>query len=102
MLDNLLKMAEQENILQNNGFLPKSSSGGYWEKLKQKAEFNIHVLGGVSTGFVAFYCNNNVSKEAFISLIMVAYEFRGKKIGSGLVDYVLSISRLRGFLSCSL
>lgn len=102
MFDDLLKMAQKENERQNNEFLPESNADVYWEKIKNEAEFNIHVIDGKYAGFVAFYCNNKDSKESYITLIMVSPKFRGKKIGSGLIDYVLAISRLRGFTRCSL
>lgn len=102
MFDNLLKMAQEENERQDNDFLPESNADTYWEKIKDKAEFNIHTINGEYAGFVAFYCNNEDLKESYITLIMVSPKFRGKKIGSGLIDYVLAISRLRGFSRCSL
>lgn len=102
MFDQLFKMALEERERQNGEFLPKVNASTYWDKIKNKAEFNVHVVNGEYAGFVAFYCNNEQTKESFITLIMVSPEFRGKKIGAGLVDYVLSVSKSRGFSVCSL
>lgn len=102
MFNDLFKIFEKEYETQKDEFISISDKNSYWEKLKNKAEFGIHVSQGASAGFVAFYCNNEMTRESFITLILVSPESRGKKIGSALIDYVLNISKLRGFSRCSL
>ena len=42
-------------------------------------------------GFAAFYCNDNISKIAFLSLIAVSTEFESKGYGTFLLDEVEKI-----------
>lgn len=102
MFDNLFKMFEKEHETQRDKFISISDKNSYWEKLKNKAEFSVHISQSEPAGFVAFYCNDEVTRESFITLILVSPESHGKKIGSALVDYVLNVSKLRGFSTCSL
>ena len=102
MFDKLFEIAEIESSRTNDSFFSTKGRVEYWEKLKKQAEFITHMAAGYPVGFIAFYCNNNSTKESFISLIVVSQEFKGKRIGAALVDSVINISKLRGFTSCSL
>lgn len=102
MFEKLFEIAKDENNRQNGNFMRVDCVDTYLTKLKISAEFITHVIGNNVAGFVAFYCNNRESGESFISLIVTSPEFRGKKVGSTLIDSVLNITRSRGFNACAL
>lgn len=74
----------------------------YVKKIVNHSEICCLFDRGSMTGFVAFYCNDMDAKKSFISLVMVRSDMRGRGLGTLLVNQVLSITRQRGFLSCSL
>lgn len=102
MLDDIFEIAKQENKEQNGNFMRVDCVDTYLAKLRISAEFIAHVIGNNIAGFAAFYCNNTEDNESFISLIVTSPEFRGKKVGSTLIDSVLNITRSRGFNACAL
>ena len=51
---------------------------------------------------VAFYANDEATKQAFITLVLVDTGDRGLGIGRALVACVLDIVKRRGFESCRL
>ena len=83
-------------------FIEKEKIEEYIEKLKINAEILSHHVRGSCAGFVAFYCNADDKKLAFITLVLVSPEFRGLKISKCLVSAVLSLARARGFSQCAL
>ena len=74
----------------------------YLAKLDAHAEILSESLNGQCRGFVAFYCNDLTTKQAFITLVLVDPQDRGQGIGRALVEHVLTIARRRGFTSCRL
>lgn len=102
MFDKLFEIAKEENDQQGGDFMRVPCVNSYLDKLKNNAEFVTHSIASEYAGFVAFYCNNIESSESFISLIITSPGFRGKKVGSTLIDSVLNITRSRGFDACAL
>ena len=74
----------------------------YLEKLGEKAEILSDWAGGRCRGVVAFYCNDESTRQAFITLVLVDPRDRGIGIGRALVTCVLALAKRRGFLSCRL
>jgi ribosomal protein S18 acetylase RimI-like enzyme len=74
----------------------------YLAKLGEKAELLSDSVAGRCRGVVAFYCNDESTKQAFLTLVLVASADRGAGLGRALVGCVLDIARHRGFLSCRL
>lgn len=74
----------------------------YLDKLASRAEILADTLAGRCRGFVAFYANNLTTRQAFITLVLVAPEARGVGLGGTLVKAVLSVCRGRGFETCQL
>lgn len=74
----------------------------YIHKLTTSAEILAHYINGECAGFIAFYCNDVEKQSSFITLLLIAPEYRGKKIASSLIDAVISIAQVRGFAWCSL
>ncbi|MBT8765795.1 GNAT family N-acetyltransferase [Metapseudomonas boanensis] len=96
----LIISAERE--LQAGLFRGNDSIDAYLSKLEKRAEFYLHYIEGRCVGFVAFYCNHQESQKAFITLVLVHPEVRGRKIATGLVAGVIALARERGFKFCEL
>jgi ribosomal protein S18 acetylase RimI-like enzyme len=74
----------------------------YTNKLFEKAEFLVSSESGKVKGFVAFYCNDQQTRIAFISFVVTSPEFRGKGLAKSLVKCILDIAQERGFAKCQL
>lgn len=99
--DEILKIVNEENQCQCGLFL-NIDKDEYFEKLSSKAELLVHLGTKEVLGFVYFYCNAPDKNSSYISLIATQKAARSQGIGSGLLDYVLAISRNRNFSYCSL
>ncbi len=96
------QLVEEEQARQSGHFIETMPLDDYLAKLERHAEFLLHYRAGQIDGLVAFYCNDQSRKTAFISLVLTAPQARGRKVASGLIDGVLSNTRQRGFLCCEL
>ena len=74
----------------------------YLEKLGEKAEILSDWEGGRYRGLVAFYCNDEATRQAFITLVLVDPRDRRAGIARALVTGVLHRARQRGFVACRL
>lgn len=99
MIDYLVK---REQISSGGGFITGIPIEDYLDKIKEKAEIISHFREGECVGFVAFYCNDPMKKNAFITLVLVAPEFRGRGISQALINYALDVCKVRKFEICSL
>lgn len=95
-------LIRSEQVAQGGKLVQGISIDEYLVKIKEKAEILIHYIDGRCAGFVAFYCNDQQAKQAFITLLLVAPGFRGKKVASFLLDGLFSLARSRGFATCQL
>ena len=88
----------------NRDFLPLSDSEieGYLSKIDSLSIFNKYYIENNLAGFVSFYCNNEESKEAFITLVLVDESYRGMSIAQKLIIEVIDIIKEQGFLKCGL
>ena len=88
----------------NRDFLPLSDSEieGYLSKIDSLSIFNKYYIENNLAGFVSFYCNNEESKEAFITLVLVDESYRGMSIAQKLIIEVIDIIKEQGFLKCNL
>ncbi|NWA91059.1 MULTISPECIES: N-acetyltransferase [unclassified Pseudomonas] len=91
-----------EQRLQKGEFIRGISAEDYILKIEDQAEILIHHSGGSYNGFVAFYCNNDVSREGYIALLLIAASGRGKGLGGELLSSALMVMKSRGFTACSL
>ncbi len=91
-----------EQARQAGHFIEGIDLNAYLEKLGARAEWLTNTVADRCRGFVAFYCNDLVSRRAFITLVLVAPEDRASGLGRALVTGVLEICRQRGFTSCRL
>lgn len=74
----------------------------YFYKIDNNCYWTKHYENGKLTGFVAFYCNNLESKQAFITLVLVDSKFRGLNIAIQMLNKVLVCVQFKGFTSCAL
>jgi ribosomal protein S18 acetylase RimI-like enzyme len=91
-----------EHTRQANRFLEDVDLDEYLAKLGDRAEILSDSAAGRCRGFVAFYCNDHATKQAFITLVLVDPRDRGLGIGRALVGCVLDLVKRRGFTSCRL
>jgi ribosomal protein S18 acetylase RimI-like enzyme len=91
-----------EQTRQGNRFVEQYDIEAYMAKLGERAEILSDAVEGRCRGFVAFYCNDQATKRAFITLVLVDPRDRGLGIGRALVACVLDLAKRRGFTSCGL
>ncbi len=98
----LAALIRAEQARQQDRFVEGVDFETYLAKLGEQAEILSVAEGTRCRGFVAYYANDQVSKQAFITLVLVAPEERGRGVGHSLVACVLDIVKRRGFTSCRL
>lgn len=74
----------------------------YIAKLFDKARFVISAERDVCHGFVAYYCNDEASRTAYITLVLVAPSARKEGLAQSLVSFVLDAVRRKNFSQCLL
>ena len=100
--DSIRSLILAEHARQDSRFIEDVDLDSYLAKLGEKAEIVSDSLSGRCRGFVAFYCNDMSTRQAYITLVLVDPRDRGLGIGRALVAFVLNVARLRGFTSCRL
>ena len=98
MLESAIRALVYEEQSRQRGALVRGLDlDSYIDKLLNQAEILGHFSPGRCEGFVAYYCNNYVSREAYISLFVVAPEARRTGLSESLLSHVVSIASARGF-----
>lgn len=92
--------AEQKR--QQNRFVETDNLNEYLLKIKNSAEFITHYSSGQCAGFIAFYCNDPTKELAFITLVLLAPEYRGQGLASSLINYTLEHCKTNKFKRCGL
>jgi len=100
--DSITSLILEEQARQEFRFIEDVDVDPYLAKLGEKSEIVSDFLSGRCRGFVAFYCNDMSTKQAFITLVLVDPRDRGRGIGRSLVGCVLDMAKRRGFTSCRL
>lgn len=91
-----------EQARSNGLFVRVPDLGEYLLRLASHAEvLAVHAAGGCH-GLVAYYANDLTTRRAFITLVVVAPEWRGQGLARTLVRGVLNICRARGYTRCGL
>lgn len=83
--DDIKRLVEDELSARQEDFLAISDVDAYVTRLTSLAEILTHYSRGRMIGCVAYYCNDNQTRTAYVSLIIVSPESRG----SGLADVLL-------------
>ncbi len=102
LTDSIKSLILEEHARERRRFLDDVDIDRYLAKLDAHAEIVSDSISERCRGFVAFYCNDIETKQAFITLVLVDPRDRGLGLGRALVACVLSVARHRGFTSCRL
>ena len=68
----------------------------YYSKLCNKAEILLCLDSKRIVGMIAFYCNDVVTKEVYVTFIAVLPEYRGNSIASNLLERAVDVSLTYG------
>ena len=68
----------------------------YARKLSENAVINIVSLENKIIGFAAYYCNDGLKKQAFLTQIAVADDFQGQRVGDILLEFCIETSIQNG------
>lgn len=74
----------------------------YADKLSKKAEVVKSIIEGNSCGILVYYKNDQQNQVAYISLIGVLEEYRGKNVADLLLEYCQSDARQAGMTKIKL
>lgn len=102
LTDAIRTLIREEQARQSNRFVEGAELEAYLRRLDERAEVVDDVAAGRLRGFVAFYCNNLATRQAYITLVLVAPPDRSTGLGRTLVTRVLDTCRERGFATCRL
>ena len=102
MLADVIRSLILDERARDRHFLDDVDVDAYVAKLTERAEMVTDWTTGRCRGVVAFYCNDETTRQAFITLVLVDSRDRGAGIGPALVRCVLDLARRRGFTSCRL
>lgn len=72
------------------------------DKFARFAEVAVAQENDTCLGYVAYYCNNQETKTAYISIIVIKKEYQGKGVGSLLYNSVISVLKQKGFTTLKL
>jgi len=95
-------LIRQEQKIQLGSFIGSVDIDEYLSKIKNNADIVTFYSKGKCVGFIAFYCNDEKTKQAFITLVLIEKNHRGMGLSSILMDGVVKIIKKRGFKSCKL
>jgi ribosomal protein S18 acetylase RimI-like enzyme len=95
-------LIRDEQARSGGAFIQTRDLDAYLAKLDAHAEIVSDVCEERCRGFVAFYCNDDSTKQAFITLVLTDRRDRGRGIARSLIGNVLDVARRRGFTSCRL
>jgi len=90
-----------EQALQAGRFID-ADVDAYVGKLFARALFVISAQGGACNGFVAYYCNDETTLAAYITLVLIAPAARKTGLARSLVSCALDTARRRGYTHCLL
>lgn len=102
LTDAITTLIHEEQARQDGRFIEAGDLDAYLKKLDERADIVSESDGARCRGFVAFYCNNLVTRRAFVTLVAVAPQDRQSGLARTLVTRALDICRERGFVSCGL
>lgn len=91
-----------EQARQGGRFIADVDLDAYLAKIADRAELVQASAPGRCRGLVAFYCNDQKTRQAYITLVLVDPQDRGLGIGRALVIAALDLAKSRGFTSCRL
>jgi ribosomal-protein-alanine N-acetyltransferase len=100
--DAMVALIHDEQERSAGRFIEGREVGAYLAQLAQRADIVSDFDGDRCRGFIAVYCNNQTTRKAFITLVLVNPLDRGAGVGRALLGRVLDLVKQRGFVSCGL
>lgn len=97
--NSLIELINAEQLRQNGRYIPNTD---YLKKIMSQAELVTHCENNKVVGFIFYYCNDYKEKASYITLIGTDPSVRGKGVAQALLNYVLNITKIRGFSNCLL
>jgi len=107
-INNIISKRELTDIIRvsSDEFKPPLNTlikiSDYCEKLLEKASIFVARENNIVVGLIAFYCNDQVQKQAYLSYLYVRTDKRRKKIGQTLLRKAILHSRECGMKSMKL
>lgn len=102
MLIEIERLIKRELVRDNNFITDDISVDNYIAKLRKLACFTHIVKDDSLIAFCAYYSNDNVNKVGFISMVIVAPDYRGKGVAEVIIESALKLMKLEGMLTCNL
>jgi ribosomal protein S18 acetylase RimI-like enzyme len=100
--ESIRTLIADEQRRQRGRFLDGVDVSTYLAKLEARGEILSDSTQDHCRGFVAFYCNDETTRQAYITLVLIDPRDRGRGLGRALVGAVLDIARRRGYRTCRL
>jgi [ribosomal protein S18]-alanine N-acetyltransferase len=97
MKDLLLRQNDEQD-----GILVSISIEDYLNKIISNATIASYTITGKIAGFMAYYNNDPIKKNAFLTMLLVDKVHQGKQIGNLLLDLSIQDLKKSGFHSYSL
>lgn len=101
MFDAIAALIRDEQRRQPN-LLGAVAVDEYLAKLRDRAEVVCCFGDGRCRGLVAFYCNDQRTRQGYITMVIVDPRDRGLGLGRSLVGSALDMMKRRGLTSCRL
>ena len=88
--------------LESGGKLITKDIADYVDKIMNKAKIIIHAEQNQIIGFVAYYDNDDLEENAYLSMLAISPKHQKKGLGSELMSYTIRNLNDKGFASYSL
>jgi [ribosomal protein S18]-alanine N-acetyltransferase len=95
--DLLIRQSDEQD-----GIVISTSIEDYLKKITANATIISYSIAGAIAGFIAYYNNDPVKGNAFLTILLVDKAHQGKQIGKLLLDYSIQDLKRSGFHSYSL
>jgi ribosomal protein S18 acetylase RimI-like enzyme len=101
MIEDVRKLIKTHNDV-SDGVLIKMDVDDYVNKIVKFAIIINYYTDSKLTGFIAYYANDGLKKNAYLTLILIDNSFRGLGLGKLLLESSISDLSRRGFLTYKL
>ncbi|MFC3285535.1 GNAT family N-acetyltransferase [Litchfieldella rifensis] len=91
--EDIKNMIVNEQQSQQTDFFSITDINAYIDKIMSAADVVAHYKNGSLIGFVAFYCNDETMKQAFVSMIVVSPEMRSTGVSCSLLETVVFMAK---------
>lgn len=92
----------QRELEKNSNLLRSINLTEYFLKIDKKCQWIKWYINEELVGVIAYYCNDLVSKIAYITLVLVDAEYRGRGIAKMMLEKLFLDVKLKDFNQCHL